>query len=149
MGQLIHGWREEHAERTFVWFETSPSDQSQIDWGSFGNWGAPRLYGFALALAYARMRYVGFTQRQDIETLLACSIHGLDEIGYLSLDQLGATCLLELVSQRYERGSMILTINKSCGDWGTIFGDNVIASAILDRLLHHSMTINIKGGAIG
>jgi DNA replication protein DnaC len=69
----------------------------------------------------------------------------LDEIGYLSLDQFGATCLFELVSDRYERGSMILTSNKSYGDWGTIFADNVIASAILDRLLHHSTTVNIKG----
>jgi len=57
----------------------------------------------------------------------------------------GAPCLFELVSQRYERGSMILTSNKSYGDWGTIFADNVIASAILDRLLHHSTTVNIKG----
>jgi hypothetical protein len=50
-----------------------------------------------------------------------------------------------LVSERYERGSIILTSNKSYGDWGTIFADNVIASAILDRLSHHSTTINIKG----
>jgi DNA replication protein DnaC len=69
----------------------------------------------------------------------------LDEIGYLGLDQFGATCLFQLVSDRYEHGSMILTSNKSYGDWGSIFSDNVIASAILDRLLHHSTTINIKG----
>lgn len=69
----------------------------------------------------------------------------LDEIGYLGLDGFGATCLFQLVSERYEHGSMILTSNKSYGDWGTIFSDNVIASAILDRLLHHSTTINIKG----
>jgi len=69
----------------------------------------------------------------------------LDEIGYLALDQFGATCLFQLVSERYEHGSMILTSNKSYGDWGSIFQDNVIASAILDRLLHHSTTINIKG----
>lgn len=69
----------------------------------------------------------------------------LDEIGYLGLDGFGATCLFQLVSDRYEHGSMILTSNKSYGDWGTIFQDNVIASAILDRLLHHSTTINIKG----
>jgi DNA replication protein DnaC len=49
------------------------------------------------------------------------------------------------VSERYEKGSIILTSNKSYGAWGTIFADNVIASAILDRLLHHSTTINIKG----
>ena len=69
----------------------------------------------------------------------------LDEIGYLGLDQFGATGLFQLVSDRYEHGSMILTSNKSYGDWGSIFQDNVIASAILDRLLHHSTTINIKG----
>jgi DNA replication protein DnaC len=69
----------------------------------------------------------------------------LDEIGYLPLGGFGATCLFQLVSDRYEHGSMILTSNKSYGDWGTIFSDNVIASAILDRLLHHSHTINIKG----
>lgn len=69
----------------------------------------------------------------------------LDEIGYLSLDQFGATCLFQLVSERYEKGSMIVTSNKSYGDWGEIFHDSVIAGAILDRLLHHSTTINIKG----
>jgi DNA replication protein DnaC len=70
----------------------------------------------------------------------------IDEIGYLPLDKRDATCLFQLVSRRYERGSIILTSNKSYGDWGTIFaGDSVIASAILDRLLHHSTTINIKG----
>jgi hypothetical protein len=55
------------------------------------------------------------------------------------------SCLFQLVSQRYEKGSIILTSNKSSGDWGTIFADNVIASAILDRVMHHSTTINIKG----
>jgi len=69
----------------------------------------------------------------------------LDEIGYLPLDTREANFLFQLISGRYERGSIILTSNKSYGDWGTIFGDNVIASAILDRLLHHSHTINIKG----
>jgi DNA replication protein DnaC len=70
----------------------------------------------------------------------------IDEIGYLPLDKRDATCLFQLVSRRDERGSIILTSNKSYSDWGTIFaGDNMIASAILDRLLHHSTTINIKG----
>ena len=49
------------------------------------------------------------------------------------------------MSARYERGSIILTSNKSYGDWGSIFGDPIIATAILDRLLHHSTTINIRG----
>jgi hypothetical protein len=66
-------------------------------------------------------------------------------MGYLPLDELGATIFFQLVSARYERGSIILTSNKSYGDWGGIFGDPIIATAILDRLLHHSTTINIRG----
>src|SRR5215510_5135739 len=69
----------------------------------------------------------------------------VDEMGYLPLDELGATIFFQLVSARYERGSIILTSNKSYGDWGSIFGDPIIATAILDRLLHHSTTVNIRG----
>lgn len=69
----------------------------------------------------------------------------IDEMGYLPLDDLGATIFFQLVSARYERSSIILTSNKSYGDWGTVFGDPIIATAILDRLLHHSSTINIRG----
>jgi hypothetical protein len=58
---------------------------------------------------------------------------------------LGATIFFQLVSARYERDSIILTSKKSRGDWGAIFGDPIIATAILDRLLHHSTTINIRG----
>ena len=57
----------------------------------------------------------------------------LDEMGYLTLDSFAATCLFQLVSERYEKGSIILTSNKSYGDWGAIFADNVIASAMHDR----------------
>jgi transposase len=49
-------WREEGGERAFVRFETAPGEQSQMDWGHFGNWGGHRLYGFALTLCYSRMR---------------------------------------------------------------------------------------------
>jgi len=76
---------------------------------------------------------------------LAPKVLVIDEMGYLPLDDLGATIFFQLVSARYERGSIILTSNKSYGDWGTIFGDQIIATAILDRLLHHSSTINIRG----
>jgi DNA replication protein DnaC len=57
----------------------------------------------------------------------------------------GATIFFQLISARYERGSIVLTSNKSYGDWGEIFGELTLASAILDRLLHHSTTINIRG----
>jgi len=69
-------WREEGRERAFVRFETGPGEQSQMDWGHFGNWGGRRLYGFALTLCYSRMRYIEFTQSQDIHHLLACMVQG-------------------------------------------------------------------------
>lgn len=69
----------------------------------------------------------------------------VDEIGYLPLDEVGATLFFQLVTARYERGSTILTSNKSFGDWGSTFGDAVLATAVLDRLLHHATVINIKG----
>lgn len=69
----------------------------------------------------------------------------LDEIGYLPLSRQEASLLFRLISRRYERASMILTSNKGFIDWGDIFGDHVLATAILDRLLHHATTFNIKG----
>ena len=69
----------------------------------------------------------------------------LDEMGYFPLDRMAAQFLFQLVSRRYCKGSIILTSNKSYGDWGDIFADQVLAAAILDRLLHHSTTVNIRG----
>src|SRR5262249_47406921 len=76
---------------------------------------------------------------------LAPKVLIIDEMGYLPLDEMGATIFFQLVSARYERGSIILTSNKGYGEWGSIFGDPIIATAILDRLLHHSTTVNIRG----
>lgn len=69
----------------------------------------------------------------------------IDEVGYASMETEVAHYFFQIVSNRYEKGSIILTSNKSYGSWGDVFGDNVVATAILDRLLHHSTTINIKG----
>lgn len=69
----------------------------------------------------------------------------LDEIGYLPLSREDASLFFRLVARRYEKASTILTSNKSFVDWGEIFGDPILATAILDRLLHHATTINIKG----
>jgi DNA replication protein DnaC len=63
-------------------------------------------------------------------------------MGYFPLDRMVAQFLFQLVSRRYQRGSIILTSNKVFGDWGDIFTDQVLATAILDRLLHHSTTIS-------
>jgi DNA replication protein DnaC len=71
----------------------------------------------------------------------------IDEIGYLPIDRTGANLFFQLISRRYERGPMILTSNQSFGSWGDVFGDRVIATAILDRLLHHAITVNIRGNS--
>jgi DNA replication protein DnaC len=69
----------------------------------------------------------------------------IDELGYLPFDPNAAHLFFQLVSRRYERGSLLLTSNRSVGEWGTVFGDPVVATAILDRLLHHSHVVTIRG----
>jgi DNA replication protein DnaC len=69
----------------------------------------------------------------------------MDEVGYFPFDQLTANVFFQVVSRRYEHGALVLTSNKSYLEWGKVFGDDVLATAILDRLLHHSVTFNIKG----
>ncbi len=69
----------------------------------------------------------------------------LDELGYLPLSREEASLFFRLLVRRYERGSLIVTSNKGFTDWGEVFNDQVLATAILDRLLHHSTTVNIKG----
>jgi DNA replication protein DnaC len=71
----------------------------------------------------------------------------VDEVGYLPLDPLAANLFFQLVSARYEKGSMILTSNKSIGEWGELMGDPVLATAVLDRLLHHCHVVNIRGNS--
>jgi len=79
--------------------------------------------------------------------LTYCKPHVLiiDELGYLPLNRNDANLFFQLVSTRYENGSIILTSNKSYIDWGSLFPDEGIASAVLDRLLHYSKTIKIQG----
>ena len=69
----------------------------------------------------------------------------LDELGYLPLTREEASLFFRLVVRRYERASLIVTSNKGFVDWGEVFNDQVLATAILDRLLHHATTLNIKG----
>lgn len=80
-----------------------------------------------------------------LQTLCRPKLLIIDEMGYFPLDRLAAQFLFQLVSRRYQKGSILLTSNKSYGDWGEIFADQVLATAILDRLLHFSTTINIRG----
>jgi len=76
---------------------------------------------------------------------LTSSLVVVDEVGYLPVDSKQAYLFFQFVSHRYEKNSTIITSNKSFGDWQELFGDPVIATAILDRLLHHCKVVNIKG----
>ena len=69
----------------------------------------------------------------------------IDEVGYIPFDPEAANLLFQLVSSRYERASMIVTSNKPFGRWGEIFGDDVVAAAMIDRLVHHAEILALKG----
>ncbi len=82
---------------------------------------------------------------RSLQQLVYPKVLIIDEIGYLPLSNLEASLFFRLVARRYERASLIVTSNKSFLDWGEIFNDPVLATAVLDRLLHYSTTLNIKG----
>ncbi len=95
------------------------------------------------ALAEARE---AATYSRRLLTYTRPSLLIVDEVGFLPLDASQAALLFEVISRRYEHGSIVLTANKSFGEWAEVFsGDGVIATAILDRLLHHSHVISIRG----
>jgi DNA replication protein DnaC len=71
----------------------------------------------------------------------------VDEIGYLPITTGGANLFFQLVNARYEKGAMILTSNRGFAEWGDVFGDPVVATALLDRLLHHAVVIQIEGAS--
>lgn len=80
-----------------------------------------------------------------LKTLAKYKLLIIDEVGYLPIDIEAANMLFQLINKRYEKSSTIITTNKSFSKWGELFGDNMIANAILDRLLHHSHVISITG----
>lgn len=94
----------------------------------------------ALARAYQENRL-----EEKLKSFVQPHLLVVDELGYIPVDRHGANLFFQLVSRRYEKGSMVLTSNQRFGDWAEIFGDPIIATAILDRLLHHSITVNIRG----
>jgi DNA replication protein DnaC len=71
----------------------------------------------------------------------------IDEIGYLPITNGGANFFFQLVNARYEKGAMILTSNRGFAEWGEVFGDPVVATALLDRLLHHAVVVQIEGAS--
>jgi DNA replication protein DnaC len=84
--------------------------------------------------------------KRAIKQYLLPRVLVLDELGYLAVNQHGADLLFQVISQRYERGSIVLTSNKPFKDWPSIFAnDSTITSAVLDRLLHHAEVVLIQG----
>jgi DNA replication protein DnaC len=94
-----------------------------------------------------RLRAAEATGRfsRQLQAFLRPAVLIVDEVGYLPLDRVEANMVFQLVSRRYERGSIILTSNKSFAEWGNVLGDDVLATAILDRLLHHCDVLSING----
>lgn len=87
------------------------------------------------------------TLREKIRFLTRASLLVVDEIGYLPVTPGGANLFFQLVNARYEKGAMILTSNRGFAEWGEVFGDPVVATALLDRLLHHAVVIQIEGSS--
>jgi len=71
----------------------------------------------------------------------------VDEIGYLPINHTGAVLFFQLMNRRYERGSTVLTSNKGFEEWGEVLGDDVMAAALIDRVLHHCHLVNIRGNS--
>ena len=87
------------------------------------------------------------TLRERIRFLCRPQLLVVDEIGYLPVLAGGGNLFFQLVNARYERGAMILTSNRGFAEWGEVFGDTVVATALLDRLLHHAIVVRIEGAS--
>ena len=99
-----------------------------------------------LIAALARAEREGrLTER--IRFFCRSSLLVIDEIGYLPVIAGGGNLFFQLVNARYERGAMILTSNRGFAEWGDVFGDPVVATALLDRLLHHAVVVQIEGSS--
>jgi DNA replication protein DnaC len=85
--------------------------------------------------------------RERIRYLCRAALLIVDEIGYLPITPGGANMFFQLVNARYEKGAMILTSNRGFAEWGEVFGDAVVATALLDRLLHHAVVVQIEGSS--
>ena len=85
--------------------------------------------------------------RERIRFLCRTSLLIVDEIGYLPVIPGGGNLFFQLVNARYERAAMVLTSNRGFAEWGKVFGDPVVATALLDRHLHHAVVIQIEGSS--
>jgi DNA replication protein DnaC len=96
-------------------------------------------------VASLQQAHLESTALYKFRTYVGPSVLVVDELGYLPLDQQSANWIFQVVSRRYEKGSIVLTSNRGFGDWNQVFADPVVASAIIDRLLHNASVLNIRG----
>ena len=85
--------------------------------------------------------------KRRLAVLAAPSLMVVDEIGYLPVSQTGAVLFFQLMSRRYEHASTVMTSNKGFEEWGEVLGDEVMAAALIDRILHHCHIVNIRGNS--
>ena len=105
--------------------------------------------------AVRHRRRVGRSPRRRPTTPASCTTSSpgsgryplivIDEVGYIPFEAQAANLFFQLVSSRYERASVIVTSNKPFGRWGEVFGDAVVAAAMIDRLVHHAEVVSMKG----
>ncbi len=111
----------------------------------------PESFGYRTLFVGAQSLIASLTQfhqegrlEEKLKKLAQYKLLIIDE-SYISVDRLWVTLFFQSIFRRYEKVLMVLTSNQSYAHWGEIFGDPIIASAILDRILHHATTVNIKG----
>ena len=83
--------------------------------------------------------------QDELRRLVRVPLLVVDEVGYIPFEPQAANLFFQLVSSRYERASLIVTSNKPFGRWGEVFGDDVVAAAMIDRLVHHAEVVSLKG----
>ncbi len=98
-------------------------------------------------VATLQTAHLAGTASYKMRAFVGPSVLVIDELGYLPLDQASANWIFQVVSRRYERGSIVLTSNRGFADWNQVFADSVVASAIVDRLLHNATVLNIRGAS--
>ena len=108
-----------------------------------------RIYYGSLADLIASLEEAQTAGRLErrLKTLTHPALLVVDEIGYLPISRNGAMLFFQLMSRRYEHAATVLTSNKGFEEWGSIFGDDVMAVALIDRLLHHCHVVNIRGNS--
>lgn len=108
--------------------------------------GYRTLFTSAADMVHAlQAAHIDGTLTMRLRTYLGPSLLVIDELGYLPMDQTSGNWIFQIISRRYDKGSIILTSNRGFSDWGQVFADQVVASAVVDRLLHQATVLNIRG----